>query len=309
MGEPIRPKRRAAGVSASGVSVVIPVHNRADLVSRAIRSVLDQTRPPEEVIVVDDGSTDATPEILATFGSDIRVLRHDRPRERGAARNAGARSARGEMLAFLDSDDEWKPDKLARQLRAQVPVSVTGIENVDTAGSTVRPDYAPPATAWDQLLRHNRYHGAPSSLLIDSDLFHGIGGFPEERAVQGSEDWLLLVKLRASGSPIMVLPVPLVRYRVHEANSTNDPAFVARSMWSAVTWLERHEILDGKDVRIARAHKAGFIGRRYANAGKWRQAAVWSWKAVRWGSAPDCVLAVAMIAASGARGALRRRGI
>jgi hypothetical protein len=68
-------------------------------------------------------------------------------------------------------------------------------------------------------------------------------------------------------------------------------------------------MLDGRDVRIARARMAELIGRRYANAGRWREAAVWSWKALRWGSAPECMWAVAMIAASGARGAMRRRGV
>src|SRR5512132_1526909 len=102
-------------VARPEVSVVIPTRNRADLLSRAVRSVLAQDMR-SEVIVVDDCSTDDTPRVLAKFGDRIRVIRTERNIERGAARNLGAREARATTLAFLDSDDEWKAGKLARQL-------------------------------------------------------------------------------------------------------------------------------------------------------------------------------------------------
>ncbi len=99
------------------ISVIIPAYNRAVLLPRAIRSVLSQTLPCCELIVVDDGSDDATPALLQGLSAaetSIRVLRQEN-RGAAAARNLGIRAAHGELLAFLDSDDWWLPEKLARQ--------------------------------------------------------------------------------------------------------------------------------------------------------------------------------------------------
>ena len=101
------------------LSVVIPTWNRARLVCEAIDSALSQRIGQVEVIVVDDGSTDDTQNILTrNFGSRIHLLRLSTRRGVGAARNAGIRSASGELLAFLDSDDLWLPGKLDAELRA-----------------------------------------------------------------------------------------------------------------------------------------------------------------------------------------------
>ncbi len=99
------------------VSVVIPTRDRAELVVRAVASVLTQTHAALDVVVVDDGSTDDTAARLASLGDDrVRVLRHGRVRGVSAARNAGLAVARGGYLALLDSDDEWLPAKIERQL-------------------------------------------------------------------------------------------------------------------------------------------------------------------------------------------------
>ncbi|MDT5063192.1 MAG: hypothetical protein QOH63_3651 [Acidobacteriota bacterium] len=101
------------------LSVVIPTWNRAHLVGDAIESALSQRAGQVEVIVVDDDSTDDTADVLArSFGTRIRLLRSPRRRGAGAARNAGARLASGELVAFLDSDDLWLPGKLDAELRA-----------------------------------------------------------------------------------------------------------------------------------------------------------------------------------------------
>jgi hypothetical protein len=92
-------------------SIIVPTYNRAGLVGRAVESVLRQTHAGDEVIVVDDGSTDDTPRVLEEFGSRITVLRTPRGGA-GRARNLGIERARGELIAFLDSDDEWLPRKL-----------------------------------------------------------------------------------------------------------------------------------------------------------------------------------------------------
>lgn len=95
------------------IAAVIPAYNRAATIERAVRSVLDQTRPADEVLVVDDGSTDSTPELLATFGDAITVLRTDNGGA-AVARNRGVAATTAPWIAFLDSDDHWCPDHLER---------------------------------------------------------------------------------------------------------------------------------------------------------------------------------------------------
>jgi glycosyltransferase involved in cell wall biosynthesis len=99
------------------VSVIITTYNRSELVQRAINSVLDQTRLPDEIIVVDDGSTDRTPEILAQYGDALRVIRQANA-GRSGARNTGLRAATGDLIAFLDSDDYLLPESIARRVAA-----------------------------------------------------------------------------------------------------------------------------------------------------------------------------------------------
>jgi len=100
------------------VSVIIPTYNRAHLVGRAIRSVLNQTYQDFELIVVDDGSTDNTEEVIRSFDDDrIRYIRHDQNKGGAAARNTGIKAARGEYIAFLDSDDESLPENLEKKVK------------------------------------------------------------------------------------------------------------------------------------------------------------------------------------------------
>ena len=104
-------------MNAPRVSVIIPAYNSGPLVEEAIGSALAQTRPPAEVVVIDDGSTDDTAERLARFGPPVRVIRQANGGV-SAARNRGLAAATGAFVAFLDADDVWHPDKLRRQLEA-----------------------------------------------------------------------------------------------------------------------------------------------------------------------------------------------
>jgi len=100
---------------STNVSVIIPAYNSEKFIRRAIDSVLAQTHPAAEIIVVDDGSTDNTGEIVQSYGPPVQYL-HQENAGPGAARNAGIRAARGDWIAFLDHDDEWLPEKLQVQL-------------------------------------------------------------------------------------------------------------------------------------------------------------------------------------------------
>jgi glycosyltransferase involved in cell wall biosynthesis len=131
-------------MTGPSISVIIPTYNRAHLVPRSIRSALQAVQPGDEIIVVDDGSTDNTPAALAEFGDKIRFLPlpHAGP---GATRNAGIRAGTKELVAFLDSDDGWDADKLAMQrafmaARPNIVYSYTNLR-VQEADGKVFPNY------------------------------------------------------------------------------------------------------------------------------------------------------------------------
>ena len=101
------------------VSIIIPTYNRAHLIDRSIQSVLNQTYQDFELIVVDDGSTDNTEDIIRQFQEKdkrIKYIKHDKNKGGSAARNTGIKNSRGEYIAFQDSDDEWFPEKLEKQI-------------------------------------------------------------------------------------------------------------------------------------------------------------------------------------------------
>lgn len=118
------------------VSVVVPTYNRAELLKRTIESILAQTVLPLEVIVVDDGSTDHTPDVCAAFGESIRYIRQEN-QGLSMARNTGIRTSRGDWIAFCDSDDLWRPRKLEIQLAA---LDSTGADWSVTDFGIIRPD-------------------------------------------------------------------------------------------------------------------------------------------------------------------------
>jgi glycosyltransferase involved in cell wall biosynthesis len=108
------------------VSVIIPTYNREKTIERAVNSVLEQTWKELEVIVVDDGSTDRTDEILKAYGNKIRVIRQQNGGA-STARNTGIRAATGEIISFLDSDDEWLPEKTERQVKLLQRTESSGV--------------------------------------------------------------------------------------------------------------------------------------------------------------------------------------
>jgi glycosyltransferase involved in cell wall biosynthesis len=97
------------------ISVVIPTYNRAHCIIRALDSVLAQSVSPHEIIIIDDASSDNTPAVLAPYNGHIRYIRHETNAGASVARNHGIAAANGEWIAFLDSDDAWRPEKLERQ--------------------------------------------------------------------------------------------------------------------------------------------------------------------------------------------------
>jgi glycosyltransferase involved in cell wall biosynthesis len=194
------------------VSVIIPTYNRAALVRRAAASALAQTYGACEVVVVDDGSTDATLEALGPFLSRIKFLRAPENRGVSAARNLGIAAARGEWLAFLDSDDLWLPDKLTRQMAylATHPETLwcQTEETWVRRGVRVNPPRSCRKEGGRIFLRSlERCLVSPSAVILHRRLIEDHGGFDE--TLPAAEDYDLWLRL-SWRHPVGLLPEPLV---------------------------------------------------------------------------------------------------
>ncbi len=180
------------------ISVVIPVFNRRDLVGRAIRSVQAQKFRDCELIVVDDASEDGTPDrIQEEFGDAVKLLVQPHNKGVSAARNRALVEARGEWLAFLDSDDEWLPGKLGKQVEA---LRLSGLRICHTNeiwvrnGARVNPHKHHQKFGGDIFLQAlPRCCMSPSSIIIHSGVFERIGLFDE--ALPACEDYELFLRI------------------------------------------------------------------------------------------------------------------
>ena len=197
------------------VSVIIPTYNRAHLVGRAIRSVLAQTFRDFELIVVDDSSTDDTEDVIGSFADPrIRYLRHETNRGGATARNTGIRVACGEYIAFLDSDDEWLPEKLERQLSTFLdsdlrPLGVVrcGLFRLLQSRWT---EANPIARGWlyETILSRKLDIVGPPTLLVKRQIEGKTLMFDE--SLPANQDWDYLLRLSAF-CQIDSLPDPLLR--------------------------------------------------------------------------------------------------
>ncbi len=203
---------------ATSASVIIPTFDRSRLLARALRSVLAQTLPPREIIVVDDGSTDDTqqqvaaefPQVSYFFQQNLGV---------SAARNRGLAEASSDWIAFLDSDDEWLPTKLERQMAALAVEPTLRLCHTDEiwirGGRRVNPRrrHAKPG-GW--VFRHCLPLCAlsPSSVVIHRSVFEEVGNFDE--ALPACEDYDLWLRITARMPVLLVEEALVMKYGGHE---------------------------------------------------------------------------------------------
>jgi glycosyltransferase involved in cell wall biosynthesis len=205
------------------VSVLIAAYNAEQFLAEAIESALSQDCDfPVEVVVVDDGSTDGTAEVLRSFGDAVRVVRQANAGP-SSARNHGAQVARGEWLAFLDADDVWEPSKLRRQLELVGDATTLVYSDRESFGDGTSHRWSdtlvlPEGDVFEQLVRANFI--TLSSVVIRRDTFHRLDGFNEE--LFAAEDWDLWLRHCSTGE-VRVVRRPLVRYRRHEGCLTRNP--------------------------------------------------------------------------------------
>src|SRR5271157_575890 len=209
------------------VSVLIDTYNHERFVEQAIASVLEQDFPASdrEILVVDDGSQDRTPEIIAKFASQVRLIRKTNGGQ-ASAFNTGIPQCQGEIVAFLDGDDWWEQGKLTRVVEAMnanrnVGIVGHGIINVLRDGrqqaETLRENFQFQANsmAGAMLFRRRGAFLGTSRMTIRADLLRRIGPVPEEIQIQADEYLFTLASVLMA---VEILPDALTFYRMHDQN-------------------------------------------------------------------------------------------
>jgi glycosyltransferase involved in cell wall biosynthesis len=216
--EPIRFRHEPA---PDLVSCIVPAFDAERFVAEAIHSILAQTYPRREVIVVDDGSTDGTPAALATFGARIRVIRQENQGP-SAARNRGLQESRGAFIAFLDADDLWVEDKLDAQMGRfrERPA-------LELCLAHTRSFWIPELADEARRLTDHPYHRErlvflPSSIVARRELFERVGGF--DPALRHGEDTDWVIRMMRARTIYEAVPRLLLHRRQHTRNLTRQAA-------------------------------------------------------------------------------------
>ena len=231
---------RVSGVPT--VSVVVPTFNRARLLAETLTAITTQSVPPHEVIVVDDGSTDDTSDVVSRFGAVCRYVRITNSGDL-VARNVGVRSATGDLVAFCDSDDLWRPNFLEAmirlwELRPEAKVAYCDFSTVrDSVWSTVTKFETAPAGFWDGLIPLSEGYGVfehpivervihfqpffASCIVVQREFFTAAGGWDEGVGRTLGSDFATVLRL-AEHTPFGVVSRPLAGIRKHAGNFSAD---------------------------------------------------------------------------------------
>lgn len=264
-------------MSAPHVSVVIPCHNRADTVTEAVQSVLDQGYDSLDVIAVDDASTDATVQVLEGITDPrLRIHHNTGPRGPSAARNAGVALSDAPWIAFQDSDDVWLAGKLSAQMeRLEGSAYVAAY-----CGMLIKRDAAPDTPVMARLpdrgidplegdilpsLTQGSYIST-QMLVVRRDVFDAVGGFDED--LNALVDWELMLRIAQHG-PVAFVDDDLVVQRMSDNSITNS----SRKRLAAQEYvLAKHgDLMAGHPPALAQHHHR--LAGGYRMFGDWAQAA------------------------------------
>ncbi|MEM6327274.1 MAG: glycosyltransferase family A protein [Bacteroidota bacterium] len=202
------------------VSAIVPVYNGRDHLADALASIVAQTCPPTEVVVVDDGSTDGSADLAASIAETasvpIRVIRQDNAGV-AAARNAAVAESQRDVFAFLDQDDRWTPDKLAAQLAALEADPVLGFVTARQS-ITLEPGCERPSWLRPEMLDGPQDGTLPGTLVVRREAFAAIGPFNPEYRTGSDADWF--IRATEAGVASQQLDDVLLLRRVHDRNES-----------------------------------------------------------------------------------------
>jgi glycosyltransferase involved in cell wall biosynthesis len=276
------------------ISVIIPTFNRRQFIAEAVNSILSQNIDALEIIIVDDGSTDGTQEALDHYMKDIRYI-YQENRGVSAARNRGVRESRGDLLAFLDSDDLWLPGKLQAQIDKVCFEDVLSFEGVkwfvdhdedreflDQCESAIWPRCDALGYITDPVLdvAEGRYLHL-GTLLCRKSAFLEIGFFDEGLCMGEDEDWFSRASLKKR---FHYIPEPFLNRRFHRHQTGTEREESLRSLITVFTHInDRTEGIHLKAHRIAKkrlAAKWSHLANRLAGEGRLTDATRATWKAL-----------------------------
>jgi glycosyltransferase involved in cell wall biosynthesis len=275
------------------LTAAITAHNRAHYLPRAIESVLAQTVRDFELIVVDDGSEDETPQVVEPYLDRIRYIRQEH-QGKARARNTAVRLAESELIAFCDSDDYWRPDHFERQLKALAEHPEAGMVHgqVDLVDADCRPLHEQTASHRALFSAAHRngatYAGyaancrcLSSTILVRREVFDTVGFYDPKLPI---EDYDFYLRLLIEYEIVFLDGPPLALYRVHDDKTTEEELGIGQ-----IRTAEKHlalldERLDIPDAQAARRNFNLMIARSWRVLGERRRARVAALRALRLGA-------------------------
>ena len=238
------------------VSAILPNYNYAQYLGGAIDSVLNQTHSAIEIIVVDDGSTDGSREVLESYGDKIKTV-FQKNAGVSAARNRGIAESGGDYIAFLDPDDVWFPEKIEKQLSKfksdpELGLVHVGIEHIDARGDSLNVRLCG-TEGWvleDILLGRPVIFGGGSGFVVPRRVIDDIGEF--DTRMSTSADWDIFCRI-AKNYRFGVVPETLLHYRIHGANMHKNVDLMEHDVL-----LGYEKVFAGNDVTLAKIKSAAY---------------------------------------------------
>ncbi len=209
------------------VSVIIPTYNRAHLLPRTIESVLSQTLKDFELIIIDDGSTDNTREVVENFQKKDKRIRYIWQENSGAParpKNTGIKNSKGKCVAFLDDDDEWLPEKLEVQINLFEQKKVTNIGMIacnsldiyEDSNATIKYKIKKRKNYFHAILSSCFIHSC-SSVLVKKEVLKDVGFFDENLKI--ADDWDMWIRILNKYN-FSFIKKPLIKYHIHNKNTS-----------------------------------------------------------------------------------------